>query len=40
VKTLLSIKDTRAKEILKELIIKKIIVRKGNGRGTHYILFR
>ena len=39
VKSLLNIKDTRAKEILKTLIDKKLIVRVGKGRGTHYVLF-
>ncbi|BBE31435.1 hypothetical protein OSSY52_15760 [Tepiditoga spiralis] len=37
-KKLFNIKDTRAKEILKELMNKNLIERKGKGRNTHYIL--
>ncbi|MCD4819663.1 MAG: putative DNA binding domain-containing protein [Candidatus Cloacimonetes bacterium] len=36
VKQLISCGDTKAKEILKGLLTRKLIVKKGNGRSTHY----
>ena len=30
--------DTKAKEILKEMIEKDLIEKKGEGRGTYYII--
>ena len=30
--------ETKTKEILNELLKKELIIRKGKGRGTHYIL--
>ena len=38
VKALLNIKDTKAKEVLNEMIEKNILQRKGAGRSTYYIL--
>lgn len=38
IKELLSVKDTKAKNILKEMIDKNLIERVGNGSATHYIL--
>ena len=31
--------ETKLKEIFNEMIEKKYIVRKGQGRGTYYVLF-
>ena len=30
--------ETKTKEILNDLLKKELIIRKGKGRGTHYIL--
>ena len=35
---LLKVKQTKAYELLKELVSMDLIVPKGIGRGTHYIL--
>ncbi|MGB6129815.1 MAG: hypothetical protein WBG30_13815 [Psychrilyobacter sp.] len=38
VKEKLDIMDTKAKEILKEMIKKNLIEKKGKGSATHYII--
>ena len=35
---LLKVKQTKAYELLKELVSMELIMPKGVGRGTHYIL--
>lgn len=38
-RNLLNIEKTRATELLLSLMERKVLIRKGNGRSTHYILF-
>ena len=38
VEKLLRIKESRTRELLKQMVDKGIIVRLGSGRGTYYVL--